>query len=148
MPSINGVLTPNGPLLTMLVGVSQPRATAMQAAGVQPPPYVTGTFLVDTGASGTCVDPAFVASLGLIATGNVAMQTPSTAGVPVACNQYDVAIYIPNNGTGGGGFFINALPVIEASFASQGIEGLIGRDIIDRCTFICNGSAGMFTLAY
>jgi hypothetical protein len=125
-----------------------PRVNAMQAAGVQPPAYVTGTFLVDTGASCTCVDPTFVASLGLVATGNVAMQTPSTSGVPVTCNQYDVTIYIPNNGTGGSGFFINALPVIEAAFASQGIEGLIGRDIIDRCTLICNGSAGMFTLAY
>lgn len=148
MPSINGSLTPGGPLLTMLVGVSAPRATAMTAAGFAVPQHVTGTFLVDTGASCTCVDPAFVASLGLIATGNVPMQTPSTAGVPVHCNQYDVSIFIPDNGTGGGGFYIQALPVIETSFASQGIEGLIGRDIIDRCTLVYNGSAGLFTLAY
>lgn len=148
MPSINGVLTPNGPLLTMLVGVSQPRGEAMRAAGFEPPAFVTGTFLVDTGASSTCVDPNFVASLGLIATGNVAMQTPSTAGVPVSCNLYDVAVFIPGSGTDGNGFLIAALPVIEASFATQGIEGLIGRDIIDRCTLIYNGSAGMFTLAF
>ncbi len=76
------------------------------------------------------------------------MQTPSTAGVPVQCNQYDVSAYIPDNGSSGGGFYIGALPVVEASFAGQGIEGLIGRDIIDRCTLVYNGSAGMFTLAY
>lgn len=132
----------------MLVGISAPRSSAMNAAGVPVPNFVTGTFLVDTGASSTCVDPTFVASLQLIATGNVPMQTPSTAGVPVHCNQFDVAAFIPDNGTAGGGFYIGALPVIEASFASQGIEGLIGRDIIDRCTMVYNGSAGMFTLAY
>ena len=148
MPSINGVLSPGGPLLTMLVGISMPRADAMNAAGVPVPQFVTGTFLVDTGASCTCVDPLFVASLQLIATGNVPMQTPSTAGVPVHCNQYDVSVYLPDSGTGGGGFYIGALPVIETSFASLGIEGLIGRDIIDRCTMVYNGSAGMFTLAY
>ena len=132
----------------MLVGVSAPRAEAMNASGIPVPQFVTGTFLVDTGASCTCVDPAFVASLGLIATGNVPMQTPSTAGVPVHCNQFDVTVYIPDSGQGGGGFYVGALPVVEASFAGQGIEGLIGRDLIDRCTLIYNGSAGMFTLAY
>lgn len=120
----------------------------MQAAGLVVPQFVTGNFLVDTGASCTCVDPQFVASLQLIATGNVPMQTPSTAGVPVYCNQYDVSAFLPDSGSGGGGFYIGALPVIETSFAGQGIEGLIGRDIIDRCTMVYNGSAGMFTLAY
>lgn len=148
MPSINGVLGPTGPMLTMLIGVSAPRAGALEAAGLVPPPFVTGTFLVDTGASGTCVDPGFVASLGLVPTGSVPMMTPSTAGVPVQCNQFDVAIYLPDSGQGGGGFYIGALPVLETSFAGQGIDGLIGRDIIDRCTFIYNGSAGIFTLAY
>ena len=148
MPSINGVLTPQGAQLTMLVGISAPRAAAMKSASLAVPQFVTGTFLVDTGASCTCVDPTFVANLGLIATGNVPMQTPSTGGVPVYCNQYDVSVYLPDSGSGGGGFYIGALPVIETSFAAQGIEGLIGRDIIDKCTMVYNGSAGMFTLAY
>jgi hypothetical protein len=148
MPSINGTLGPSGPILSMLVGVSSPRNAALKAAGLKIPQFVTGNFLVDTGATCSCVDPVFVASLGLAPSGSVPMITPSTAGVPVQCNQFDVAVYLPDSGTGGGGFFIGALPVLETSFSGQGIEGLIGRDIIDRCTLVYNGSAGMFTLAY
>jgi hypothetical protein len=147
MPSINTSLTAAGPLLTVLVGISSPRATALQKAGIAPPQYVRGTFLLDTGASGTCLDPNFVSSLGLVSTGSVAIQTPSTAGTPVSCNQYDVSIFIPDQ-SGQGGFFLGALPVIETPLASQGIEGLIGRDVIDRCTLVYNGTANMFTLAY
>lgn len=117
----------------------------MEKAGLPVPSFVQGTFLLDTGASGTCVDPKLVAPLSLHPSGQVAMQTPSTNGVPVYCNQYDVAVYIPHDATG---FFIGALPILETSLASQGIDGLIGRDVIDRCTLVYNGSAGLFTLAY
>jgi len=147
MPSINASLSAAGPLLAVMVGVSAPRAAALQRVGMVPPQYVRGTFLIDTGASGTCLDPNFVRSLGLVSTGSVSIQTPSTAGNPVSCNQYDVSIFIPDH-IGQGGFFIGALPVIETPLASQGIEGLIGRDVIDRCTLVYNGSANMFTLAY
>ena len=119
----------------------------MTAAGLPVPQYVTGTFLLDTGASGTCVDPGLVAPLGLTPTGNVQMQTPSTAGTPVTCSLFDISMYIPGTGQTAG-FMIEAIPVIEAGLRAQGIDGLLGRDVLDRCTFICNGSAGMFTLAY
>lgn len=146
MPSLNLSIGPAGPLVTMVVGVSIPRQTAMKAAGLPVPGYVSGTFLLDTGASCTCVDPALVAPLGLVPTGSVPIQTPSTAGTLHHCNQYDVAIFLANGSAGG--FFIDAIPVIETHLASQGIDGLIGRDILDRCTLIYNGSAKTLSLAY
>ena len=146
MPSLNISIGANGPLTTLVMGVSVPRQTAMKAAGIVAPPYVSGTFLIDTGASCTCVDPALVLPLGLVPTGSVPIMTPSTAGTPHTCNQYDVAIFIPNGNAGG--FFLDALPVIETHLASQGIDGLIGRDILDRCTLIYNGSARTLCLAY
>lgn len=148
MPSINVSLSANGPLLSVLVGVSAPKSAAMQKAGLKVPQFVQGTFLLDTGASGTCVDPHFVQSLGLTPRGAVMIQTPSTAGNAVSCNQYDVALFIPGMNASATGFHIGALPVIETPLAAQGIEGLIGRDVIDRCTLVYNGSAGMFTLAF
>ena len=145
MPSINVSLTPNGPLVQALIGISTPRRLALEKAGLPIPSFVQGTFLLDTGASGTCVDPALVAPLSLHPSGQVAIQTPSTNGTPVHCNQYDVAIYIPLDSTG---FMIGAVPILETGLASQGIDGLIGRDIINRCTLIYNGSAGFLSLAY
>ena len=118
----------------------------MRKAGLPVPPYVTGNFLIDTGASCTCVDPDLVAPLSLAIIGTVAIQTPSTAGTSHACNQYDASLFIPNGNNGG--HFVDAIPLIETVLSSQGIDGLIGRDVIDRCTLVYNGTLGIVTLAY
>lgn len=149
MPAIHSNIAAGGggPLLIAHVGVSTPRYQALQTAGLSPPLPITGTFLIDTGASGTCVDSTFIAQLGLQPTGIVSIQTPSTGGGLHRCNQYDISMFIPG-ASAGQGHLIPALPVIETHLRSQGIDGLIGRDIIDSCTFIYNGTAGYFTLAY
>ena len=145
MPSINFGIGPNGPVVIALIGNSTPRVQAMRAAGIEPPSAVQGTFLIDTGASSTCVDPALIQGLGLAPSGRVAIQTPSTGGNHHYCNQYDACLYIPDGKTG---FLIHALPILETSLSAQGIDGLIGRDVIDRCTLVYNGSAKFATLAY
>jgi hypothetical protein len=120
---------------------------ALNAQGMQLPAPATGTFLLDTGASCTAVDSALLGALGLQPTGRVSISTPSTAGQPHHCNQYDISIFIPG-APGGGGHLVPALAVVETHLRSQGIDGLIGRDVLDGCTFIYNGTARMFTLAY
>jgi len=145
MPAIHVNIAPGGPLLVAHINVSIPRMQALNAAGSHLPPAATGTFLLDTGASCTCVDPALLNSLGLQPTGRVLISTPSTAGQPHHCNQYDISIFIPGSS---GGHLVPALPAVETHLRSQGIDGLIGRDVLDNCTFIYNGTLKIFTLAY
>lgn len=147
MPSINVPIGPSGPLVVVTIGISVPRQTAMTAAGLKAPGYVQGQFLIDTGASSSCMDSGLVAKLALTPTGAVSIHTPSTNGVTHTCNQYDVMLFIPGAATGIG-CLIEAVGVIETSLAPQGIDGLIGRDLLDRWTCVYNGSAGMFTICY
>lgn len=147
MPSINIHIGPSGPLVIANIGISIPRQTALLEAGIPPPPYINGQFLIDTGASSSCIDSNLISKLSLTPTGSVSIHTPSTNGVPHSCNQYDVMLYIPG-ANAGIGCLIEALGVIETSLSAQGIDGLIGRDLLDRWTCIYNGAAGMFTICY
>jgi hypothetical protein len=78
MPLLTFALSPAGPVIDVLVGVSPPRAQQLALANAPVPAPVSARLLVDTGASVTCLDRAILASLGLAPTGNVAMATPST----------------------------------------------------------------------
>ena len=146
MPSITLLITPTGPVLTAVVLVSSPMRVALQNAQRPIPTPVQCIFLVDTGASITCVDPSIIGRLQINPTGNTAIQTPSTAGNGHTCFQYDIGLFIP---TGSGLLHLaDPLPIVATSFAGQGIQGLIGRDILQRACMFYNGAAGNYTLAF
>lgn len=147
MPSITTSSGVAGPTLNVLIGPSIPLQNAFTAAGLPIPPPVSGIFLVDTGASNTVVCAKLIAPLNLNPTGTVMCHTPTTAGTAVPMFQYDLMIYVPSSGSLPG-WLIDALPVMASSFDGQTIDGLIGRDIIDRCLLVYNGQTGHFTLAY
>ena len=39
-------------------------------------------------------------------------------------------------------------PLIQAHLSNQGIDMLIGRDVLDDCLMVYNGPDGTFTLAF
>jgi hypothetical protein len=107
---------------------------------------VSAKGLVDTGASITCLDPAILKALGVISTGTVPLHTPSTkSGVPHVANQFDISLILVHP-------MLTrtwvALPVIESELAHQGIQALIGRDILSFCLMTYDGQAGSFALGF
>jgi len=141
--------TAQGPLLGAYVGVSSARRTALLAASQPVPNPILIQALVDTGASGTCVDPSVLTTLGLSPTGSVTVNTPSTGNNPHVADQYDVSIVVPSGKPTHAPLIIPNLPVMCAELlAAQGIHALIGRDILSLCMLTYNGAEGFFTLAY
>ncbi|MBH1970837.1 hypothetical protein FK216_06015 [Moraxellaceae bacterium AER2_44_116] len=146
MPSINLPIQDSGVLIQVLIGVSYPFQEALKLAGQAIPKPIKGHFLIDTGASLTCVDASLIQPLDLPVIGSVNIQTPSTQGGTHQCKQYDAMLFLQDQGSAG--FIIEAIPLLATHLKSQGVDGLIGRDILDRCTLIYNGTAKTFTLAY
>jgi hypothetical protein len=143
------ITSPGGPILNGFIGVSLARRNALIALGQPIPNAVQIRGLVDTGASGTCVDPAVLTSLGLSPTGSVMVNTPSTGSQPHTADQYDISLIIPGALPTHAPLTVQNLPVMCAQLLpSQGFHALIGRDILSLCWFGYNGTTGLFTLAY
>ncbi len=151
MPYFTLQIGPGGPVVDAVIAVSAARHSAILAANQTPPLPVPVRALIDTGASCTCVEPSILQQLQLTPTGQGLVYTPTTGATPVACAQYDIGILIPSGGGGAAHFAIPNLMVAAAQPASlqqQGIQALIGRDLLANCVLWYNGGGGFFTLAY
>lgn len=127
--------------------VSYSRRQALESAGLPVPDPQRILALLDTGASISAVDPAVLAVLGLTATGKADIHTPSTQGVPLLTDTYDVCIGIFAARSGDTPFVSDTVQV-TASILSSGIQALIGTDILKSCIFTYNGADDCFTLAW
>jgi hypothetical protein len=146
MPSIAAHITPLGPLIDVFVGVSGPRSNALTSAGQTVPQPVRARLLVDTGASQTVIDKSALQKLGLTPTGVAQIHTPSTQGVPHQVNEYDVFLGIPGQTTLA--HLSTSLAVLDGDFDAQGIEGLLGRDILSNVHMTYCGTVNWFMMSF
>ena len=146
MPSVSLPILPLGPMIDALVGVSEPRKDALTKASQPVPAYVRSRLLIDTGATSTCLDSSIIQQLALSPSGLVSIHTPSTnANNAHQCQQYDVSLLFPLPAFNR---LFKAIPVVETNLAHQGIDGLLGRDVLAKCLLIYNGDLGIFTLSF
>jgi len=103
--------------------------------------------LIDTGASCTCVDPAIIQALGLSPTGSTLMFTPSTGAQGHVTDQFDASLQIYRT-TQEPPLEIPIIAVVASALRVQGIDALIGRDVLQYCLLSYNGMEGFFTLAF
>jgi predicted aspartyl protease len=127
-----------GPILQVSVTIEQHAGKGLLAQGKALPAPKSGIALIDTGASNTCIDEQAANELGLPVIDVGSMQSASHEKHP--CNIYPVQIITPI-------VTLNAPRAMGAALASQGLLILIGRDVLQNCTFFYNGPVGQFTLS-
>lgn len=143
MPSFTSPI-PNlqqiGPICTVKVGVSSVLSEVLASQAGKMPSPLEVTALIDTGASGTCIKPEIVKSLGLVPRGVTQIATPSTKAHP--CDVYDVSLQFPN------GVTVSTIQVIETPLEGQNIQCLIGRDVLTQGVFVYIGYVNTFSLSF
>jgi hypothetical protein len=144
MPLLSGPLTADGPVIEVIVGMTAAEARQRRSAGQTAPPSLTLRALIDTGASQTCIDTGSAQALALTSTGSGSFLIPSLGG-PLTLHQYEVSLTLLHPQAS---FTLFTLPVVAAVLAPQGIEVLIGRDMLNRCLYVHDGQAGTWTLGF
>ncbi len=145
------LITTLGPILQVTVVVSFAKQSALRQAGQPLPPPVAANLLVDTGASCTALDRQIVAALGLTPTGSVRVHTPSTGVTPAVQQLYDVGLFIigaTNPGPRGLPHMVPNLPILSSDFSAQGIDGLLGRDVLELCRMTYAGPENVLMLSF
>ena len=87
----------------------------------------------DTGATNTCISQNVVQQLNLISTGMRIIQTPSGS---TAVNEYLVDIMLSND------VLVKDVTVVDSEIGNQGIDVLIGMDIITTGDFSVSNYQG------
>jgi predicted aspartyl protease len=135
-------------MVVAFIGVSAARREALVAEKQPIPNIVQVSALIDTGASGTCIDPSILKALKLSPSGKALVNTPTTGTTPELKDQYDVSIFIPGTQQDTP-LMVSNLAVIEAELLTQqNIHALIGRDVLALCLLAYNGKTRTFSLAY
>ena len=91
------------------------------------------------------IDESVVKALNLPPTGQIDILTPSTGATPEKRYQYDVALLLHHSDNSR---FFPTHPVLASDFSTQNIQGLLGRDVLNHCLLVYDGSAKTFSLAF
>jgi hypothetical protein len=135
MRSIDGQIERAGPFIQM----------QLRKAKRPVPAPLSVRALIDTGASGSAIDPNIVSRLGLFTTGRTLVHTPSSGSNYVERDQYAVSLYLGSQPGETAGY---TLSVIETPLASEGFIAIIGWDILSKCVLFCDGPQRTFRLDY
>src|SRR5437879_3103299 len=136
MPILSLPLGPDGAVIDLSVGVSEPKRQALIRANEPVPTPIQIRALIDPGASVTCIEDSAIQPLGLVPSGAVSIATSSTGTAPVLCNQYDVSLRLMHPVLAG---VFHLVPIVACKPLSPNFRALLGRDLLAHCLFVYDG---------
>lgn len=129
-----------GPIIQVAVTVAESIAEQILQRGGALPAPISGLGLIDTGATGTCIDDEAAQQLQLPVVDRVNVASATHESSPQ--NVYPIRLELV-----GTPISINAPRAIGGPLKAQGLLLLIGRDVLQHCTLHYNGITGEITLA-
>ncbi len=135
-------LTFTGPLIQVDIGLPSQLRNILEKEKKKIPKPIRTNALIDTGASKSCISSRIANEFKFNPVDIVTMQT---AGNPHQTNAYYIFVDLIN--TFGQPILFDPLKVLEAPLIGQNIGFLVGRDILQRMTFIYTGFTNTILLA-
>ena len=148
MGLISGTIDRDGATIVVMAGVSRNREKRLQAAGFPVPARLPVRVQVDTGSFATAFLPTVFRELDVQRFGTISVRTPSTRpGQPHVADQFDISLVLVS------GVEQVIIPSVHAIASEDfdgedGVQGILGRDVLSRCVFTYSGPESTFGLAF
>jgi predicted aspartyl protease len=134
-----GDLRTFGPRVQVTIGLTDAASQALTASGGTVPTPVSAQALIDTGASGSVITKHLAEQLGLQPVGTRLVNTAS--GVNVQTTAYAVRLSLSPE------VYFETTATEAEEIRAQGLDVLIGRDVLSRAVFVYIGYMNQFTIA-
>jgi hypothetical protein len=146
MPLIAGVITWDGAVVPVRVGVSENRRKRLASAGFPVPAEIPLLLQLDTGSHLTGFPTAVFRALQITPFDEIPISTPSTKpGEVCMAFQYDVSITL--DAPDGTRVFPSVHAIASDDFSGP-VNGILGRDVLDHCHFVFDGPSKTFRLTF
>jgi len=131
-------------VIALHVGVDESRQALLLRNQFAVPARLCVPVQIDTGTAYSGFAPQVFRHLDLRPFDRAAIRTPSTTEQPHYSNQFVVSLAFDKDGAE---VLSPSLQVIECYFApDEGIMGMLGRDVLNRCRFLFDGRANTYSL--
>ena len=130
------------------VPVPTPIADLLTKQGTSIPSPVSGVGLIDTGATLTCIEETLLVSA--LRLNPIGVVNSGTANGPVRQNVYPGRIVFPTKSWSmdfGRVVGVNLTGQVIREPEPRPIVALLGRNFLERCVFIYNGTMGSWTIS-
>jgi hypothetical protein len=146
MPVVPGQLTANGAVVDLLVGVHGERRENIIRMGMQLPARARAVAQIDTGADYCAVDRRILEKIEKSPYDRIAVRNVSTNDNPVEFDRYLVSLSLDAEGME---MHLPLAWVLAVYFTpEEGIQALLGRDILKHCLFTYDGPSDRFCIAF
>jgi predicted aspartyl protease len=137
VPTVELPILKNGLLVDVVVGASAPLRERLYMRNAVLPQPVHCTLLVDTGCDSTLINGQAIRSLGVPATSETRVITATTGPNGERCKVYVVELQLlPSHHQAPAP---RSIEVLERELLNQGIDGLLGRDILSTLVLEYDG---------
>jgi hypothetical protein len=118
----------------------------LQKHGMPVPPRTRIPAQIDTGSSFSAIAPQALRDLGIDPIDDVLVRIPSASDAPQMFKPTPVSLAIDCEGSE---LHLPLMMVIESAFApDEGIQAMLGRDVLEHCLLVYDGTRRTFTLAF
>jgi hypothetical protein len=146
MPTLTGPITADGALVTVAIGVSEPRRQKLQRFNFPIPAPAQVPSILDPGSPFTLADIDSIQHLGVASYVSQSLRSSASGLAIYMLPVYRLSVTLLD-ASGQPLKYWPEVDVLGATYAPNAVvHGVFGRDLLADCIFLYDGKAGSFSL--